>query len=319
MRPTHKQLPAGVEMERAVCEVCGTNHPQPIAWRTDLFLGGDTVYSHCRCGGCGVVYQHPRPTAATIGHLYPEEDYPEYVQALTTVSWLARTVRRYGLRKRAQRATRYAQPGRVLDVGCSTGEFVWEMAQRAGWKALGMDISVGVVGYAQAHLGIDVTVGLLNNSPFADASFSVITLWNVFEHVYAPRTVIAEAARLLRPGGVLVITHPNLNSMDRRLFGNTWIGYELPRHIYLYPGDLLCSLMEEYGLQEVERSCFYGSHAATATSLTFILERWFGRGDLSALLSRILFSLPVRLITAPYFMLIDRLGMGSNITAIFRK
>ncbi|MBX0327757.1 class I SAM-dependent methyltransferase [Oscillochloris sp. ZM17-4] len=313
------QLPAGVAMERVPCEVCGADDPRPAAGRADLFLGGDTIYTHCRCGGCGVIYQHPRPTAATIGRLYPDEDYPEYVPAITAVGWLAQTVRRYGLRKRCRRVTRQVRAGRLLDVGCSTGDFVWEMRRQPGWSAVGIDISPGVVRYAQTQLGVDGAVGVLNRAPFADGSFDAITMWNVFEHVYDPRAVIAEAARLLRPGGALVITHPNLRSVDRRLFGNTWIGYELPRHIYLYPADLLRDLMGECGLREVERSCFYGSHAATATSLTFLIEQAIGRGRLSAALSQLIFSLPARLIAAPYFMLIDRLGMGSNITGVFRK
>ncbi|MEI6777236.1 MAG: methyltransferase domain-containing protein [Chloroflexales bacterium] len=319
MAQTDIRLPDGVMMEDPPCEICGANDPQPVAWRTDLFLGGDTLYTHCRCGGCGVIYQHPRPTAATIGHLYPDDDYPEYVPAITTIGGLARTVRRYGLIKRCRRVTRYVAAGRALDVGCSTGDFVWELNRRPGWSALGMDMSPIVVAYAHQQLGVEAAVGLLNTAPFADSSFDAITMWNVFEHVYNPRAVIAEAARLLRPGGVMVITHPNLESLDRRLFGNTWIGYELPRHIYLYPSDMLRDLLGEYGLREIERSCFYSSHAATATSLTFLFERIFGRGKISAALSRLIFSLPSRLIFAPFFMLIDRMQRGSNITAVFRK
>ncbi|MEI7768744.1 MAG: class I SAM-dependent methyltransferase [Chloroflexales bacterium] len=316
---TSSHLPSGVALEHVACEICGADDPQPVASRTDLFLGGEMVYTHCRCGGCGVIYQHPRPTAATIGRLYPDEDYPEYVPTLMSVSRLARTLRRYGLAKRCRRVTSYVTPGRVMDVGCSTGDFVWEISRRSGWSAMGIDISRAVVSYAQRQLGVTAAVGVLNTAPFTDGSFDAITMWNVFEHVYDPRAVIAEAARLLRPGGVFVITHPNLDSVDRRLFGNTWIGYELPRHIYLYPADLLRDLLGEYGLHEIERSCFYGSHAATATSLTFIFERLFGRGAISAALSRTAFSLPARLLAAPYFMLIDRLRLGSNITVVCRK
>lgn len=319
MASLNQEAPPGVELEHAPCEVCGANDPRPIAWRTDLFLGGTTVYTHCRCGGCGVVYQHPRPTPATIGRLYPEEEYPEYVPGLHTEPPLRRAVRRYGLRKRCARVTRYVPAGRALDVGCATGDFAWEMGQQPGWAAFGIDISRGAVSYAHSQLGVKGGVAVLNAAPFADGSFDAITMWNVFEHVYDPRAVIAEAARLLRPGGVLVITHPNLDSIDRRLFGHTWIGYELPRHIYLFPSDLLRDLMAEYGLTEIERSCFYGSHAATMTSIMFLVEARLGRGRAAGLVRRALFSLPARVLCAPYFMLIDRLRLGSNITAVFRR
>jgi 2-polyprenyl-3-methyl-5-hydroxy-6-metoxy-1,4-benzoquinol methylase len=308
-----------VELEAPPCEICGADAPQPVAARTDLFLGGDTVYIICRCGGCGVLYQHPRPTAETIGLLYPAEDYPEYVEGLHTEPWLGRTMRRYGLRKRCRKATRYRAGGRLLDVGCATGDFVWEMSRQPGWSALGIDMSQAAVTYARSQMGVVAAVGLLNHAPFADGSLDAITLWNVFEHVYNPRAVLSEAARLLRPGGVLVMTHPNVGSIDRRIFGDTWIGYELPRHIYLYPADLLRDLAAEHGLREVERVCFYGSHAATATSLMFLIERALGGGRLSAVIRRLLFSPVARVLCAPYFMLIDRLGLGSNITAVFTR
>lgn len=306
-------------MERAPCEICGAASPEPVAWRRDLFLGGDTIYTMNRCPGCGVVYQYPRPSAATIHLLYPSEEYPEYVAGLHTVGRLRRAVRRYGLRKRCRRVTRYVDGGRMVDVGCSTGDFIWEMSRQPGWAALGIDISLAAVAYARDQLGVTGAVGVLNAAPLPDGSLDAITMWNVFEHVYDPRTVIAEAARLLRPGGVLVITHPNLDSLDRRLFGHTWIGYELPRHIYLYPSELLRALMAEYGLHEVERTCLYGSWGATMTSLMFLVEGRLGRGRASALVRRALFSLPSQLLTAPYFLLIDRLRLGSNITAVFRR
>ncbi|NNJ09835.1 class I SAM-dependent methyltransferase [Chloroflexales bacterium ZM16-3] len=315
---TERELPE-IELEHPPCEICGADAPERVAARTDLFLGGDTLYTICRCGKCGVLYQHPRPTAATIGLLYPDDDYPEYIPGIHTEPWIGRTMRRYGLRKRCRKVTRYHSGGRLLDVGCSTGDFAWEMAQQPGWSALGVDMSQAAVSYARDQLGVKAAVGILNDGPFADSSLDAITMWNVFEHVYDPRSVLSEAARLLRPGGVLVLTHPNVDSIDRRIFGNIWIGYELPRHIYLYPADLLRDLAAEYGLREVERSCFYGSHAATATSLTFLIERVIGTGRLSAALRKLLFSPPARVLCAPYFMIIDRMRRGSNITTIYQR
>ncbi|MCX7791483.1 MAG: class I SAM-dependent methyltransferase [Chloroflexaceae bacterium] len=319
MRLEPAVMPPGVVLEHAPCEVCGADQPVPIAWRTDLFLGGTRVYTMNRCGGCGVVYQHPRPTAATIHWLYPEDTYPEYVSSLVTERPLRRLVRRYGLRKRAGIVRRHVAAGCLLDVGSSTGDFVWEMARCPGWSALGVDISPGVLRYARDTAGVAGVVATFQRAPFPDGSFAAITMWNVFEHLYDPRAIIAEVARLLQPGGVLVVTHPNLDSLDRRLFGHMWIGYELPRHLYLFPSDRLRALMAEYGLEEVERRCVYGSHAATMTSLMFLVERALGRNRLTGLIRGALFSLPARVLCAPYFVLIDRLRLGSNITAVFRR
>lgn len=310
---------AGVELEAPPCEICGADEPEPVAARPDLLFGGETVYSFCRCRSCGVLYQHPRPTEATIGRLYPHDtSYPSYRRAIAAEPLLRRLDRRYGLAKRCRLVARHVGAGSLLDVGCATGDFLSEMARYPGWSVMGVEPSPDAARYA-ASSGLTVVRGVLNDGTFASRSFDAVTMWDVLEHVYDPRAVIAEAARILRPGGVLVVNHPNTASLDRRLFGRLWVGYELPRHLYLYPSDQLTRLMAEYGLREVERTCFYGSHAAAVDSLTYAFEERYGRGAGSRALRRALRSLPARVAALPYFIVADRLRLGSNITAVFKR
>ena len=307
-----------VVVESPPCELCGSDQHRPVAARTDLFLGGDTVFSMVECLGCGAIYQHPRPTPAAMGQFYPS-DYQQYTPSVQTESWLRRIDRRYGLRKRCQVITRHVTHGRLLDVGCATGDFLSEMKRQPGWTVTGIEPSVFAARYAQRSVGVPVISGTLNDAPFASSSFDAITMWDVLEHVYDPRAVIAEAARLLRPGGVLVVNHPNLDSIDRRIFGRLWLGYELPRHLHLFPTELLHTLMGEYGLHEAERRCLYGSHAATATSITLVAKTKPAIQAWEHTLRRVVFSKPMRVACVPYFTLVDRARKGSNVTAVFRK
>jgi 2-polyprenyl-3-methyl-5-hydroxy-6-metoxy-1,4-benzoquinol methylase len=307
-----------VEFESVACEICGSDERIQVVARPDLFLGGDTLYTMHECQGCGAIYQHPRPTADTIDQFYPSE-YVAYTRSLKVEHWLSRLQRRYGLRKRCGIITRHVARGRLLDVGCATGDFLAEMQHQTGWSVIGVEPSHQAAGYARNEVGLDVVQGVLNEAPFADDSFDAITMWDVLEHVYDPRTVLVCAAQLLRPGGVLVINHPNVESMDRRVFGRYWCGFELPRHIYLFPPQLLQMLLAEHGLVEVERRCLYGSHAASATSLTFILESYFGKNRYTDLAQRFLFSKICRLMFAPLFWLLDQRRGGSNVTVVFKK
>jgi SAM-dependent methyltransferase len=305
-------------MERPACELCGSEDKRPVAARTDLFLGGDTLFSMVECLQCGVVYQHPRPTQAEMDRFYPS-DYQQYTPSVQAESWIRRIDRRYGLRKRCKVITRHVKHGRLLDVGCATGDFLSEMKRQTGWSVAGIEPSYHAARYAQAQVGVPVINGVLNTAPFASASFDAITMWDVLEHVYDPRTVIQETARLLRPGGVLVVNHPNLDSIDRKIFGHLWLGYELPRHLYLFPTALLRQLMDEYGFKEVERRCLYGSHAATATSLTLVAKTQPRLQSHQEMLRRVLFSKPMRIASLPYFNIIDRNLRGSNVTVVFQK
>jgi SAM-dependent methyltransferase len=229
-------------------------------------------------------------------------------------------MRRYGLRKRCRAVARHVcSGGRLLDVGCATGTFLAEMQHQRGWSVMGLEPARHAARYAHDEEGLSVLAGVLNQAPLADQSFDAITFWDVLEHVYHPRAVIAEAARLLRPGGVLVINHPNIESLDRRIFGRYWMGYEVPRHLYLFPTVLLRRVMSEYGLSEVERRCLYGSYSATVTSLVFALNGHVGVGMLSALVEKVLLSMPMRILGAFVYRVLDQQGLGANVTVIFQK
>ncbi len=306
-----------VEMEETPCEICGSDERRLVAWRPDLMLGGDRLFYMHECRGCGVLYQHPRPAPDAMEAFYPPE-YQPYTPKLEAEGWLRRLDRRYGLRKRCHAVTRRVPRGRLLDVGCATGDFLDEMRRVPGWSVVGIEPGAAAARYARLQQGLDVVEGTLNDSPFADRTFDAVTVWDVLEHVYDPRAVIRSLARLLRPGGVLVINYHNLRAIDRRLFGRFWCGYELPRHLYLFPDQLLGSLLAEHGLHEVERQCLYGSQASTTTTLQFLARTYLEQG-VADRVHDLLYSKIVRLVCLPYFYVTDRLLLGSNVTAVYRK
>jgi SAM-dependent methyltransferase len=107
--------------------------------------------------------------------------------------------------------------GRVLDVGCGTGELVRWLAG-AGMVAVGCDISGemlrGAAAAGSPAAGSQADWVRLDPSwrqlPFADGSFDAVTASSVLEYTADPGAVLAECARVLAPGGVLVCTVPDL-------------------------------------------------------------------------------------------------------------
>jgi len=304
--------------ENIPCEVCGHDERAIVATNTDLFLGGKTEFSMHECLNCGVIYQHPRPTFSKMVEFYPS-DYVAYTPSLHTESNLARFFRQYGLRKRVKLIEQYVQNGRLLDVGSATGDFLSVMSSQPDWQLIGVEPIHSAVAQSRNEVGVDVVEALLNDVPFAPESFDVITMWDVIEHVYDPVKVVKQAAILLRPGGVLVVNYPNLGSIDRRLFGAAWAGYDLPRHLYLFPTTLLNKIMKTAGIKEIERKCLYGSHGATGTSITFAIEKQFGHKHFSEIARKFLLSKVMRILLSPYFLLIDHFKLGSNLTVVFKK
>ena len=107
--------------------------------------------------------------------------------------------------------------GRVLDIGAGFGAFVIS-ARRLGLEAVGVEIAPFEVEYAKIRLekempGLDPAcvyyLGDGHTVPFDNTSFEAVTLWNVLEHVPDSERLLKEAARVLKPNGIVFIICPN--------------------------------------------------------------------------------------------------------------
>ncbi len=102
-----------------------------------------------------------------------------------------------------------ANSRKMLDVGCGSGTFLAD-ARDAGWTMSGIEINPEFPEFCRKVLGIeDVKVGMISDPPFAEAAFDVVTRLDVLEHMYAPVLSVQQCARLLKPGGLLVVKSPN--------------------------------------------------------------------------------------------------------------
>lgn len=119
-------------------------------------------------------------------------------------------------------------PGRgaeVLEIGCGTGLVLARVAPHAG-RAIGVDLSAGMIRQARAR-GLDVVRGSATALPFRASSFDVVYSFKVLAHVPDIERALAEAVRVTRPGGVMLLEFYNpwsLRYVARRLAGARRIG-----------------------------------------------------------------------------------------------
>ena len=105
-------------------------------------------------------------------------------------------------------ARRHTAPGRLLDVGCGSGHFL-SAAQGDGWRGVGTDLSHAACVAARTTAAAPIAQAEATALPFRAGALDAVTLVNVLDHTAAARRTLEEAARVLRPGGLLVVRVPN--------------------------------------------------------------------------------------------------------------
>ena len=119
----------------------------------------------------------------------------------------------------------YVAGRRMLEVGCGTGLILSRLSPIAS-SAVGVDLSPGMLRHARER-GLDVREGSATALPFDDASFDSVCSFKVLAHVEPIETAFAEVARVVRPGGTVVVELYNrwsLRYLARRVAGARRIG-----------------------------------------------------------------------------------------------
>ena len=213
-----------MQLKERGCEVCDAEPPA-----SRIYEQGDSAYY--QCSACKLIFASPihaeyeeANDAAFETHL---EKYTHKIEAKLAAN-----------RKTLKPLTRYRQTGRFLEIGCNAGAIL-HAANSLGWQATGVDIAAAPVRHAREVLGLDARLGSLERHGFEADAFDVVYSNAVLEHLEHPCTVLREANRLLRPGGVLFAATVNWDSYTRRLLGSRWRYLEPFHHVHLFtPGNV---------------------------------------------------------------------------------
>jgi 2-polyprenyl-3-methyl-5-hydroxy-6-metoxy-1,4-benzoquinol methylase len=264
------------------------------------------------------MYVNPQPDSEELKSYYPE-DYEAYVGIEKgKFSWLHRIDYRYGIEKRYRAIMRYTNLGRMLDVGCGCGAFLAGMRNR-GWETLGIEPNSQAATYAREELSLEIKNATLENVNLESESFDLVTMWNVLEHLSGPQDALYRISETLKPGGILVFAVPSTKSYDLKIFGKYWAGYDIPRHLYVFPTETLKDMVKKAKLEILERRCIYGTYHALAYSAQFAINDNIASDNIRSMLKRVMLSLPVRAIMIPLTRVIDFLNRGTIMTWFCRK
>lgn len=177
-------------------------------------------------------------------HTYKDVSFARFSQYWWSNRFYAILARRYG-----RRGTR------LLEIGSGLGHLVRQL--ESDFETFAADVNLWAlkqsihlagppspVTRATSHLASSA-----EELPFADATFGVVILKHVVEHLPQPERALAEVGRLTTPGGILILATPNLASLLKPWKGERWIGYQDPTHISLRPPENWLEMIRQAGFQ----------------------------------------------------------------------
>lgn len=215
------------------------------------------------CTSCRLVYVNPRPASDLTIASYADAIDPTFVaQNEDRIATFRKTLRGV-LRKLGQKG---GEGRRVLDIGCAGGAFP-NAARQLGFDPVGVEPSRWMADFARRTYGLDVRDGILERGMFPNGSFDMVTLWDVIEHVPQPHEVLSLAFDLLKPGGILLVNYPDVNSMAARLLGKRW-PFWLSVHLFYYTRRTIAKQLKRAGFNVLwQESCW------PSLPLGYVLQR----------------------------------------------
>jgi len=210
------------------------------------FLTGDP-FEIAVCARCGLGRTEPSP--ADLSSYYPSGYYGS--GGIRFKPFVEAAIRVFRGARVAAVSRAHPAPGAVLDVGCGRGLMLAELARR-DWQAVGVEISEAASRHAREELGLDVRIGELADCHFPAASFDVVTLFHVLEHLRDPEAALTEARRVTAPEGRLLVEVPNFGSLQARLAGGRWFHLDAPRHVFHFTRGSLLRALEAAGFQPLQ-------------------------------------------------------------------
>jgi len=189
-----------------------------------------------KCPNCNLWVLGNPPSAGERKAIYGERYFESWGlsdDGLNTV----RSMKRKTFENAFKRVKEYANPGRLLDVGCAFGVSV-EVAKDFGWDAYGLEVNPHAVSIAQKSVGSRVKVGDFESALLDARSYEGVLLWDVLEHLSDPLKTLQQANRLLSMNGVMIINTPSTKSLSARLMRGFWHHFKTEHLCYLSPKNL---------------------------------------------------------------------------------
>lgn len=276
-------------------------------------------FTYVECENCGLVFQNPQLEPEELSKYYPENYSCYQVNSSGSNnskinSWLTQI----GFNKRWNFVLSEVTKGKLLDIGCATGNFLYHQINNKSWELIGLEVNKSAIKIARSR-GLNVLEGSIDIHTFEKNVFDVVTLWDVLEHLNDPKKALSDISCILKPEGLIILRIPRLDSWDYQVFRQNWHGFESPRHLYLFTKATISNFLHETGFTQLKASGEFGSYMTIILDLKFwLISKGLSQSRVYRI-TNLLYNPITRLIFSPVFAIIGLLFHGPSITIVARK
>jgi len=196
------------------CGFCKSENSTYL-YPTNDIMGND--YDMHNCKQCNAIFLTPYPDEEKLAQAYDDSYYGEGEEKFND-GIIEQILDRF----RNLRAKRIAKlvnnQGKVIDIGCGNGRFLQMIMSHGDIEGYGIEMESNSAKRAKVVLGNKLQIGTLKDGDYPDNHFDAITLFHVFEHLTDPQDYLKTIHKILKPGGILYMSFPNIDSRQSRLF-----------------------------------------------------------------------------------------------------
>ncbi len=219
--------------------------PCPLCKKTaEKFLFERDGFRIVECTNCQLVYINPRLKFSVLEELYNDnkispEHYYEANIPQDTINFT----------KRMKLITKHhPTPGKLLDIGCNIGTLM-NVAREKGWKTTGVEFNRSAAAFGRKRFGLKILEKDFMKSKFPKESFDVVVMNDVIEHVIDPVKTLHEVNRILKKGGLLFMTTPNIGTFVAKASGKNWLHIKPNEHLLFFTPKTIKELCNTAGFR----------------------------------------------------------------------
>jgi len=219
-----------------LCTYCRSELNSFFCNTDDIF---DNSYEIRQCLNCKAFFLSPFPSDEMLQKAYAASYYGTTEQKFS-FPFVEKAADHFRKRRAMKIVRLLPHNARVLDVGCGNGDFLRYVSLCGDYELYGIERDEIAAKRANIKTNIHIKPDALKENDFQENFFDAVTMFHVFEHLTVPQKTLEIISRILKPSGVLIISIPNIGSIQSRIFKGRWFHMDPPRHLLFFkPEDMI--------------------------------------------------------------------------------